>query len=61
MWHKFAMIEDAIQTNKYDWVWWMDFDTLITNTNIKVEDVIAEELANVTNPNAIDFLFTPDW
>jgi galactosyl transferase GMA12/MNN10 family len=63
MWHKFVMIETAIRSGLYDWVWWMDFDTLITNTSIRVEDVIAQELANVTHtePEDIDFLFTPDW
>jgi len=61
MWHKFEMIEDAIHSQKYDWIWWMDFDTLITNQTVKVEDLIAEHLANETDPNAIDFLFTPDW
>jgi len=61
MWHKFEMIEEAIHARKYDWIWWMDFDTLITNQTVKVEDLIAEHLANETDPNAIDFLFTPDW
>ena len=61
MWHKFVMVESAIATGLYDWVWWMDFDTLITNNTIKVEDVIEESLANVTNPDLIDFIFTPDW
>jgi mannan polymerase II complex MNN10 subunit len=61
MWHKLVMIESAIATSLYDWVWWMDFDTLITNNTIKVEDVIEESLANVTNPDLIDFIFTSDW
>jgi len=61
MWHKFVMVEEAIAMGQYDWVWWMDFDTLITNNTIKVEDVIEESLANLTNPDLIDFIFTPDW
>ena len=61
MWHKFVMIESAIATGLYDWVWWMDFDTLITNNTIKVEDVIEESLANLINPDLIDFIFTADW
>lgn len=61
MWHKFVMIESAIATGQYDWVWWMDFDTLITNNTIKVEDVIEESLAGQKNPDLIDFIFTPDW
>lgn len=57
---KFNMAERLIKTGKYDWIWWLDFDTLITNTDIKVTDVIDEELRNVTNPEEIDYLFTHD-
>jgi mannan polymerase II complex MNN10 subunit len=60
MWWKFEMLSRAIKENKYDWLWWLDFDTLITNTNIKLSDVIEESLANVTNPNEIDYLLTHD-
>jgi mannan polymerase II complex MNN10 subunit len=42
------MAERLIKTGKYDWIWWLDFDTLITNTDIKVTDIIEEELQNVT-------------
>jgi len=55
------MVEAAIATGLYDWVWWMDFDTLITNNTIKIEDLIEESLANKTNADLIDFIFTPDW
>ncbi|KAH7069243.1 galactosyl transferase GMA12/MNN10 family-domain-containing protein [Paraphoma chrysanthemicola] len=57
---KFDMAERLIKTGKYDWIWWMDFDTLITNTDIKLTDIIDEELRNVTNPDEIDYLFTHD-
>jgi mannan polymerase II complex MNN10 subunit len=61
MWHKFDMVQRVINGSQHDWVWWIDFDTLVTNMNIKIEDIIEEQLANVTNPDKIDFLFTPDW
>lgn len=61
MWHKFIMLEEAMATKKYDWIWWIDFDTLITNTTIKIEDIIQESLASYTRPNELDFLFTADW
>jgi len=41
VWHKMIMVENAINTNKYDWIWWLDFDTLVTNMTIKVEDIIT--------------------
>jgi mannan polymerase II complex MNN10 subunit len=54
------MAERLIKSAKYDWIWWLDFDTLVTNTDIKVTDVIEEELRNVKNPDEIDYLFTHD-
>jgi len=60
MWHKFDMVQRVINGSQHDWVWWIDFDTLVMNMNTRLEDVIADALANVTNPDAIDFLFTPD-
>lgn len=54
------MITRLIKQNKYDWLWWMDFDTLITNTSIKLTDIIHETLANVTSPDEIDYLLTHD-
>ncbi|KAH7408237.1 galactosyl transferase GMA12/MNN10 family-domain-containing protein [Phaeosphaeria sp. MPI-PUGE-AT-0046c] len=60
MFWKFDMAERLIKSGKYDWLWWMDFDTLITNTDTKVTDVIDEELKNVTNPDEIDYLITHD-
>jgi mannan polymerase II complex MNN10 subunit len=61
MWHKFEMVQTVINASQHDWVWWMDFDTLITNTDIKLESIIEEALANATNPDLVDWIFTADW
>lgn len=61
MWYKFDMIERIIRAGTHDWIWWLDFDTLITNTTTLVTDVIDEALANITNPDAVDFILTNDW
>lgn len=61
MWHKFVMLEEVMAAGKHDWIWWSDFDTLITNQTIKLSDIIAESLANFTRPNDVDFLLTADW
>jgi len=60
MWHKFDMVQRVIDGSQHDWVWWIDFDTLVMNMNIRLEDIIEGALANVTNADEIDFLFTPD-
>jgi mannan polymerase II complex MNN10 subunit len=54
------MAERLIRTGKYDWIWWLDFDTLFTNTDIKVTDIIEDELRNLTNRDEIDYLHTHD-
>jgi hypothetical protein len=60
-WHKIKMIERLITQEKYDWIWWIDYDTLITNTETKLEDLIDDSLASVSDPERIDLLLTPDW
>ncbi len=61
MWHKFVMVERLIRARQHDWIWWVDFDTLITNGDIKLVDIIRDSLTNVTAPNDIDLLLTADW
>jgi mannan polymerase II complex MNN10 subunit len=61
MWHKFVMLEEVMAAGKHDWIWWIDFDTLITNNTIKLSDIISESLSNYTRPAEIDFLLTADW
>jgi hypothetical protein len=37
---KIRLIIELLKTNKYDWLFWCGSDTLITNFNIKIEDLI---------------------
>lgn len=60
-WHKLNMVEDAIKLNRYDWIWWIDFDTLITNTTTKITDIIEETLQKHPNPAAVSMILTQDW
>ncbi|KAJ4345366.1 uncharacterized protein N0V89_011496 [Didymosphaeria variabile] len=60
VWWKFDMIRRLIKKDKWDWIWWLDFDTLITNTDIKVADIIEETLKNATTPAELDYLFSND-
>jgi len=63
-WHKLKMIERLIQRKQFEWIWWIDFDTLITNTTVNLEDLIDESLeqakADGKNPDDIDMILTPD-
>lgn len=39
-WCKIYMVLDALETNEYDYVMWMDSDTIIKNFDIDIGDVI---------------------
>jgi hypothetical protein len=43
---KILYLDSLIQQNKYDWIGWFDCDTLITNFDIKVEDLFANDTAH---------------
>lgn len=50
VWDKLNMSRDAIANalsgeTSYDWIWMLDFDTLITNSSIRLEDVVEQSLA----------------
>ncbi|KAH8891162.1 hypothetical protein GQ53DRAFT_841589 [Thozetella sp. PMI_491] len=60
MWTKFDLLERVINTGKYDWVWWIDFDTLITNMSLPITDVISRALASDDRPDQVDLLATYD-
>lgn len=61
MWHKFRMMKRIIDQGQHDWIWWIDFDTLITNGNITLQDIIQEALADVFDPTEIYLLLNLDW
>ena len=48
-WSKILAIQNVLNTNKYDWVWWIDIDSLIMNFDIKLESIID---------NSYDIIFT---
>ena len=47
---------EAIASSKYGWVWYIDDDFLITNTIVKLEDIIYESLQKTTEPDEIDYV-----
>jgi mannan polymerase II complex MNN10 subunit len=59
--NKWRMMEEVIDAKTHEWIWWMDFDTLITNMTIPLTDIIEEELALANVPDDIDFFFSHDW
>ena len=39
-WEKIDLMKEIILSNKYDYIFWMDTDSIFTNFNIKIEDII---------------------
>lgn len=48
-WSKILAIKNVLDLNKYDWVWWIDIDSLIMNFNIRLESILD---------NSYDIIFT---
>ena len=50
VWEKLNLSRNAIESclsgeTAYEWIWMLDFDTLITNTSILISDVVEQSLA----------------
>lgn len=45
---------------EFDWIWWIDFDTLFMNMKLPLGEHIKNELASLPNRDEVDMLFTPD-
>ena len=43
-WSRLEHMAEMVESGKYDWVWVVGADTLITNLTIKLEDIIAEAM-----------------
>lgn len=60
-WHKLNMVEQLARSGAYDWVWWIDFDTVITNSSVRLETLIADGLAAAPHAADVDMIVTADW
>lgn len=50
VWEKLNLIRDAVQASlssekSYKWIWMLDYDTLITNPQVKLEEIIERSLS----------------
>lgn len=53
-WSKILLIKKVIDQGKYDWVFWTDADSLITNHTIKLESLIDKNYAIILNGEGND-------
>lgn len=55
------MIDRLIEAAQHDWIWWIDFDTLVMNGNTTLENIVQDALAEVEDDSKIDLLLNVDW
>lgn len=67
-WDRLTSMEKIIKAklrgeNDYEWIWWTDYDLIITNSSITLESVVDGALARIENKahrSEIDIIMTPD-
>lgn len=52
---KISMVLDLLKSNQYDWILWGGSDTMITNYNIKLEDMIDNNYHFIISYDIWDF------
>lgn len=72
-WDRLTTMAKIIQNklagqNSYEWIWWTDYDLIVTNFSITLDSVVREALEqqqqhveeDVTRREEIDLIMTPD-
>jgi mannan polymerase II complex MNN10 subunit len=66
-WDRLKEMEKAIRgklngENAYEWIWWIDYDLIVTNSSITLESVVEQALApySPAERDQIDMIITPD-
>eukprot|EP00262_Sarcandra_glabra_P003408 TRINITY_DN14088_c0_g1_i2.p1 TRINITY_DN14088_c0_g1~~TRINITY_DN14088_c0_g1_i2.p1 ORF type:complete len:333 (+),score=25.10 TRINITY_DN14088_c0_g1_i2:41-1000(+) len=57
-WSKIIAVRSHLQ--KYDWVFWNDADTLVTNSNISLESILRSVIGDDDFQNSPDLILTED-
>lgn len=57
-WQKLAIIRKAIENDLYDWIFWVDTDSVVTNHAKAVDDIISIE---TTRRPAVWMIVSRDW
>ncbi|CAK1362353.1 hypothetical protein CB0940_02383 [Cercospora beticola] len=67
-WDRLTAMEKVIRgklkgDNSYEWIWWSDYDSIITNSSVKLENIVEDALAEIEDSSRrsqIDIIMTPD-
>jgi len=68
VWTKIFLTHQELASGKYDWILWMDFDTLFTNMSTRIEDFLDDAKTNHLNKfnngqtwEDVDIIAAADW
>lgn len=60
IWYKYDIVEKFAREKKYDWMWFLDFDALITNTDTLIESIIDRAMIMAPEPSDVKIILTED-
>lgn len=55
-WGMVKAVESLLLTDKYDWVWWIDLDSLIVNFDIQLESIIDNNYDLIFTANKYSYI-----
>jgi len=55
-WEKIDLIKQTIISNKYDYIFWMDTDSIFTNFTITIEDIINNDVRLYSKKSTFRYL-----
>jgi len=58
-WQKIRAARELLETNKYDWVFYLDTDCIIMNPDIKLESFIDDDCSFIVPRHSIEAVDTP--
>ena len=65
VWSKLLLVNETLNTNRFEWILWLDFDTLFTNLSSKLEDFMDDVKRNHLSPHQqweqVNMIAAPDW
>ena len=68
VWTKIPLVNQTLAMVRFEWVLWMDFDTLFTNMHYKMEEFMQDAQMNHLNAlktgqkwNDVNMIAAADW
>ena len=65
VWSKILLVNETLRSGQYEWVLWLDFDSLFTNLSMKMEDFVDDvrnnHLSSDQDWGEVSMIAAPDW